>query len=169
MYNNVGGVVLLIIVTVIIVVVGGGAIYTAVNLGDEALSLSITKAEAEREAARVSRVEAEASLVAAKKALVEGQATLKYAEAELELKRAQGRALTIAANASADTVKTANRLTTYWGMTFPMLPPLYLVIGASFGVLAASGIAYSLGHRAGVRFILRNSVKDVMEFVDGDS
>lgn len=159
-YSNAGGIAVLIIVTVLIMATVGGLAYVTANLGGGALNLSLIQAEADRESARAARAGAEAELT-------EEQANLKYAESELELKRAQGRALTIAANASAATVRTANRLTTFWGVSFPMMPPVYLLIGASFGIIAASGVAYSLGHKAGIRFILRNQLKvGVMEFVE---
>jgi len=117
----------------------------SVGLGQEAFAALSAQAELDLESAETAAVVAEAERMQAQANLASAEADLEHAAGERELKRGQVEALTLAAEASARTVETSNRLITLWGVSFPALPPVYLAIGAAFGVLIGGFGGYSFG------------------------
>lgn len=130
-----------IVVAIVLLIIAGlilGCI-TVVSLTNTEW-FDVLRAQVEADNARAKADEATALAE-----LTEEQAKLEMAAGERELKRGQAEALTIAAGASASTVETSNRLVTLWGISFPALPPVYLTIGAAFGVLIGGFAGYSFG------------------------
>lgn len=96
-----------------------------------ALDAILLQAEADSANARANEMEMEAELV-------EEQAALEVAQGERALAEAQGEALTTA-------VKASNRLVTWWGFSFPLMPLVYGAIFGIVGLLAGCAIGYAVG------------------------
>jgi len=119
----------------------------AVATWEQEASAARMQAEADLTEAKASETKAEADLVQAHADEVQAQASLEAAKGDRRLKEGQAQALNTAADASAKTVATSNRLVTLWGVSFPMMPPLYLLIGAVFGIMAAFPAGYAIALR----------------------
>jgi len=140
-----------VFVTIISIIVVGGM---CTLLGTALTPVAEQAAATWKQEADVALTQAEANLKDAKAREIQARAEETQAEANLEaakgelvLKQGQATALTTAADAAANTVATSNRLVTLWGISFPAMPPAYLLIGASFGALAAFPAGYAIGQR----------------------
>lgn len=114
-------VVVIIVVMVGIQLVGASGVFETLQL----------QAEADSANARANELEARAELT-------EEQAALEVAQGERALAEAQGEALT-------EAVKSANRIITLWGITFPLMPLVYGGILGCVGLGAGCAIGYAVG------------------------
>lgn len=120
----------------IIIVIGIISAIACVLLAPIANSSSMLEtlqlqAEADSANARANELEAQAELT-------EEQAALEVAQGERALAEAQGEALT-------EAVKSANRIITLWGITFPLMPLVYGGISGCVGLGAGCAIGYAVG------------------------
>lgn len=111
--------------------------------GEEAISIIASLVEADQAAAQADRAAARAELTIA-------QAELEHATGERILKEAEG-------NAIESSVNTANRLVTFWGISFPLVIPISAFTGMVLGGVAAGSAAYVLGYKAGLKIDLNET------------